>query len=312
MPARFALTLRLRDLDAFRVVCRRHGWEFRAGQRRYRRFSPEEGATLSLDGRCSHAVAIEGCRYEVGLIDQGGYWLPAWDDGPDHELQRRLGENVAILWQAYVREIAQRVSEGRGHILTSLTDHRNTLRLRVVSGTPGRVAHLCVRADAATQLWDLTPNRTDSFRYLMDALGAARLQEVELLYPLPGEGRAVPAGAPAPAHQAGSPGPDCPPAHQAGSPGPDCPPPRFPGPDQFLPRCDHPALHRVIVRSSMQRVSLSDLSICLDRILKPLSNRQRRPPEGQEARCPRCDRIMIVRMGKRMPEYHCACEEKGS
>jgi hypothetical protein len=60
----------------------------------------------------------------------------------------------------------------------------------------------------------------------------------------------------------------------------------------------------------MPRVSLPDLSTCLDRIFKPLSPRQRRPPEGQEARCPRCDRVMILRMGRRTPEYHCACEGK--
>jgi len=293
MPTCFALTPRLRDLDVFRVVCRQHGWEFRAGQRRYRRFSPEDALALTLGGRCHHAVAIEGCRYEIGLIDRGSHWLPMWDDGPERELQRLLGENGAILWQAYVREKAQQATRRRGHILTSLTDDRNTLRLRIVSGTPGQVAHLWVRADASTHLWDLAPDRTDAFRYLADALGEVRLQEAEDLAPLPGEGR----GAPAPCRGAWSARPD-----SSGSI----------GPERFLLRRDHPALRRAIARNSMQRVSLPDLSICPERVLKPLSIRQRRPPEGQEARCPRCDRVMIVRMGRRMPEYHCACEEKRS
>src|SRR5271166_3541145 len=106
MPTCFALKLQLRDLDAFRVVCRRQGWEFRSGQRRYRRFSPEDASARSLVGRCRQAVAIEGCRYEIGLIDRGSHWLPVWDDGPERELHRLLGENGSILWQAYVREKA--------------------------------------------------------------------------------------------------------------------------------------------------------------------------------------------------------------
>jgi hypothetical protein len=60
----------------------------------------------------------------------------------------------------------------------------------------------------------------------------------------------------------------------------------------------------------MPRVSFPDLSICLEPFLEPERPRRRPPIEGQEARCPRCDRIMVVRMGKRMPEYHCACEDK--
>jgi hypothetical protein len=63
----------------------------------------------------------------------------------------------------------------------------------------------------------------------------------------------------------------------------------------------------------MPRAALPDLSICLETLLEPDSPPRRRPPiEGQEARCPRCERIMIVRMGRRLPEYHCACQGKES
>lgn len=61
----------------------------------------------------------------------------------------------------------------------------------------------------------------------------------------------------------------------------------------------------------MPRASLTDLSVCLEDLLEARLARRRRPPvEGQEPRCPRCDRIMIVRMGRRMPEYHCACSRE--
>src|SRR5271168_2598524 len=110
MPTRFALTLRLRDLDAFRAACRCRGWEFREGQRTYRWFGrqlEDDAPSIASCGRCSHAVAISGRRYEIGLIDYGVHWLPVWDDGPQGGLPAALGVNGSILWQAYVMEMAQ-------------------------------------------------------------------------------------------------------------------------------------------------------------------------------------------------------------
>ncbi len=60
----------------------------------------------------------------------------------------------------------------------------------------------------------------------------------------------------------------------------------------------------------MPRASLTDLSVCLQELREARRAHRRPPLEGQEARCPRCDRIMIVRMGRRMPEYHCACKQE--
>lgn len=58
----------------------------------------------------------------------------------------------------------------------------------------------------------------------------------------------------------------------------------------------------------MPRVPVLDLSALLDMLTpRPLLRRRRPAVEGQSARCPRCNRVMVVRMGKRMPEYHCGC-----
>lgn len=41
--------------------------------------------------------------------------------------------------------------------------------------------------------------------------------------------------------------------------------------------------------------------------------RRRRPlVEDQPARCPRCEGVMILYVGRRGPRYHCACDEAGS
>lgn len=188
MPTSFVLMLRLRDLNVFRSACRRQGWEFREGQRSYRRFARMLDGRLMSHGQCSHAVAIPACRYELGLVDCGTHWLPVWDDEPCGGLAVALGANGSNLWQAYVAEMAHKAAGRRGHIVTSFFDDQQTLRLRV-SGIPAQVAHLAVRADAAAHLWDLTPDRADSFRYLCDALGDAHPHETSLLAPfaVPGE-----------------------------------------------------------------------------------------------------------------------------
>ena len=62
------LTIVLRDLDALQTVCRRRGWEFRAGQQTYRWFGRWlNGAAPAELGRCTHAIGVPGCLYEIGL-----------------------------------------------------------------------------------------------------------------------------------------------------------------------------------------------------------------------------------------------------
>jgi hypothetical protein len=179
MPTCFVLTLRLRDLNGVRSACRNKGWEFREGQCSYRWSAFRLEGRLVSHGLCSHAVAIPACRYELGLVNSGTHWVPAWDNEPRGGLALALGTNASNLWQAYVAEMACQAARRRGHIVSTFIDDQQTLRLRVVSGIPGQVAHLAVRADATAHLWDLTPDRV-AFRYLCDALGDAHLHETSL------------------------------------------------------------------------------------------------------------------------------------
>jgi hypothetical protein len=127
----------------------------------------------NLVGRCAHAVGIPGCRYEVGLIGRGDHYELVWDDWYQGGLVRALGTNMAFLWQAYVREVVDRVTAERRHIVSRFRDQSAALRLRVLSGRPGQVAYLLIAADATAKFCDLD----GSFRYLIDALGVAHLEE---------------------------------------------------------------------------------------------------------------------------------------
>lgn len=179
----------VRDLEALQTVCWRRGWEFRAGQRTYRWFGhrvdnrplPPGLSPLEL-GRCTHAIAIPGCLYEIGLIDRGTYYLPVWDDEATGGLDCALGPNGGLFWQAYLAEKTRRAAHERGHRFGRHSDALGTLRLRVVDELTRQVAHVRVRPDGATTLWDLSPFPDQhTFQYLADALGTA--QPLEAAFP---------------------------------------------------------------------------------------------------------------------------------
>jgi hypothetical protein len=187
MPSVYTLNLVIRNLDAFRAACRRRGWEFRAGQRRYRWFGrwlddqPLPGGLTPVElGRCAHAVGIPGCLYEVGLIWRGDHFRPVWDDEPAGGLNVALGPGGGVLWQAYVSEAARRAAHVRGHLVSRTSGRSGVLRLRIVDRVTGHAAQLRVLPDGATTLWDFADVPT--FRYLADALATAPSVVLSLSY----------------------------------------------------------------------------------------------------------------------------------
>ncbi len=187
-PLIITLTVLLRELPVLQAVCRRRGWEFRAGQRVYRWFGrrlderPLPPGTTPADlGRCAHAIAVPGCLYEVGLVWRRGHYLPVWDDGPEGGLDAALGPGGGVLWQAYGTECARRAAFRRGHRFGRHIDYAGTLRLRV--HTEDRVAHVRVSREGETTLWIFNGADQPTFRYLADALGRARSETLALLEP---------------------------------------------------------------------------------------------------------------------------------
>jgi hypothetical protein len=186
MPHIIPITVQLRDLEALKAVCRRRGWEFRAGQRRYRWFGrrltdrplPDSVPSFEL-GRCAHAIGVRGCLYEIGLVALGTHWLPVWDDDADGGLDLVLGSAGGPLWQTYVAEVTRRAGHRRGHAVSRHKDPRGILRVRVKAGAAGPVAHVRVDADGVTTLWTFAA-RWDDFRYLGEALGIIRPEETAL------------------------------------------------------------------------------------------------------------------------------------
>jgi hypothetical protein len=171
MPHLLAITVQLRDLEALQAVCRRRGWEFRADQRHYRWFGRvlDDRPAPAGGGRCTHAIGVPGCLYEIGLLRCDDHFLPTWDDGPEGGLDRALGQGGGVLWQTYLAEAVRRAAGRHGQRVSRLLDTRGTLRLRVVTTGCQLIAHVVISGTGATSL--LLFAEDDGGRYLAEALG---------------------------------------------------------------------------------------------------------------------------------------------
>jgi hypothetical protein len=182
------ISIRLRDLEALRAVCRRRGWEFRAGQCRYRWFGrvlDDRPGPLGV-GHCTHAIGVPGCVYEIGLVPCGDDLVPAWDDGPEDDLHRVMGPGGGLFTQAHVTETIRRAALRCGLHVGRLLDTENTLRLRVTTAAGGLVAHVRVSGTAATELWAFAPWEPHVL-FLAEALGVVRRDEIIFLEADPAE-----------------------------------------------------------------------------------------------------------------------------
>jgi hypothetical protein len=61
----------------------------------------------------------------------------------------------------------------------------------------------------------------------------------------------------------------------------------------------------------MIRTFVDERSSSMDLLARVLHHRRRRPVvEGQQARCPLCERVMVLYVSRSGPRYHCACDER--
>lgn len=81
------------DLEALDRACKKLGWTLKRGQKCYKWYGRwvndyhgdnaayKKGFDTNDYGKCDHAIGIPGCRYEIGLVDQGdGTLKPIYDN----------------------------------------------------------------------------------------------------------------------------------------------------------------------------------------------------------------------------------------
>jgi len=100
----------VRDLDALAAAARSLGGELLRGKRTYKCYPggwvgdtrPPEWWTPDMWEKCDHAIAFEGCEYEVGVVASGGGHRLVFDFWRAGGLRERLGgDDAPRLMAAY-------------------------------------------------------------------------------------------------------------------------------------------------------------------------------------------------------------------
>lgn len=172
------IRLLLRDLSALRLACVRRHWDFCAGQQTYRCLDLMPGASAGWKP-CTHAIAIPGCRQEVGLVDQGDHFLPVFE--PDADPALVLGPGAGLLWQAYAGEKIRLEAARHGHVCSHVVDSQGTRRYRLRSLVTRQSAHVMVTRTGHCTLRTIGQEDQDGweeYAYLAHAPGTPCLEEV--------------------------------------------------------------------------------------------------------------------------------------
>lgn len=129
------------DLDALAAACAEMGMQFVRGQTSVKWYGRSvgdyplpPGVTVDELGKCSHAIKLPGCEYEIGVIQDkatGKYKLAYDFWGPGEKLKATIGENAGKLLQMYGVHKATMAAKAKGYGVRRETLKGGNVRLTV-------------------------------------------------------------------------------------------------------------------------------------------------------------------------------------
>ena len=109
------IELEILSLEDLKSACKILGFNFIENQKTYQWYgrwvgdSPlPEGIALEDLGKCDHAIRIQDCAYEIGIVKRGSKYILLWDSWHTGGLEQKIGKEAGILKQAYTIERIKR------------------------------------------------------------------------------------------------------------------------------------------------------------------------------------------------------------
>lgn len=106
------IELEINDLAALRAAANNLGYEFKENQQTYAWYGVwvgdaplPDGITEEELGKCSHALRVPGCKYEIGVVQKGQNYILLWDFWHRGGLTQ---QHTGLLKQAYTLERIRR------------------------------------------------------------------------------------------------------------------------------------------------------------------------------------------------------------
>jgi hypothetical protein len=113
------IELEIKDLAALRAAVHSLGYEFKINQQTYAWYgrwvgdSPlPDGITTDELGKCSHAIRVPGCKYEIGVVQKNQSYILLWDFWHSGGL---IQQHIGLLKQAYTLERVRREAKLKKH-----------------------------------------------------------------------------------------------------------------------------------------------------------------------------------------------------
>ncbi len=139
------VSVELRDLAAVKAACQRMGWQLVENQRTFRWYGRYVGDFPAFEkqlrslgiktedyGKCTHAIKVPGCEYEIGLVQKGSQFIPLWDSWCTGGLDKIATENgMGGFVQAYAIEKAKLEARRKGYQVTEHKLPNGSVRLSI-------------------------------------------------------------------------------------------------------------------------------------------------------------------------------------
>jgi hypothetical protein len=123
-----AIKAKIKDLDALeRALKEFPGAKLVRGKKNFRwygkwvnDYSAQDAAyKLGIDpkdyGKCDHAIELDGCAYDIGLVQKEDGFMPVYDFwGPGQALSDKFSKDLGKLTQAYGVEKASSLLKSKG------------------------------------------------------------------------------------------------------------------------------------------------------------------------------------------------------
>lgn len=133
------IELEILSLGDLKTACNRLGFIFQENQKTYQWYgrwvgdSPlPEGISIDDLGKCDHAIRIQDCAYDIGVVKRGSKYILLWDSWHAGGLEQKIGKDAGILKQGYTIERIKREAKMKKYQVREIkNDQSIRLVLRV-------------------------------------------------------------------------------------------------------------------------------------------------------------------------------------
>ena len=110
------IELEIQSLEDLKEACKVLGFQFSEGQKTYKWYGTNKESENETEfGKCDHAIKVQKCRYEIGIVKKNTNYILLWDSWHTGGLEEKIGINAGILKQAYTVQRVKREARLKGY-----------------------------------------------------------------------------------------------------------------------------------------------------------------------------------------------------